>query len=277
VPDDVRRVQEISIDSSVLFFAVLITVVSAALFGIFPALQSVRTAMIDSVRGGREGASRAATRTRGALVVTQLAMAVMLLVGAGLLLRSFLMMQRVDLGYRADGVAITGVTFPAARYQTAPAALAAIEDLLTRLRANATIRTAEVTDLPVLSPGDQDINAVPVGEPANLQLPPSLWIRSVTSGYLKQMHMRLVAGRQFTPDDRQGVPLVGILNEYAAERYFPGKDPIGRVLARGSDPTRPASRSSASSRPRVMMGRVNLTSPSCSYPSPSVPRVAWES
>jgi putative ABC transport system permease protein len=239
VPDDVRRVQEISIDASVLFFAVTITVASAALFGIFPALQAVRTALIDSVRGGREGASRAATHTRGALVVTQLAMAVMLLVGAGLLLRSFLMMQRVDLGYRAHGLAMTGVTFPAARYQTGPAAVNALENVLTRLRANAAIRTAEATDLPVLSIGDQDINPVPVGEPANVQLPPSLWIRSVTPDYLKQMQMRLVAGRQFTLDDRQGVPLVGILNEYAAERYFPGKDPIGRMLARGPAPDAP--------------------------------------
>jgi putative ABC transport system permease protein len=134
---------------------------------------------------------------------------------------------------------MTGVTFPAARYQTAPAALTALENLLARLRANAAIRTAEATDLPVLSIGDQDINPVPVGEPANVQLPPSLWIRSVTPDYLKQMQMRLVAGRQFTMDDRQGVPLVGILNEYAAERYFPGKDPIGRMLARGPAPDAP--------------------------------------
>src|SRR4030095_7443655 len=102
------------------------------------------------------------------------------------------------LGYRAHGVAMTGVTFPAARYQTAPVALTALENLLAGLRANAAIRTAEATDLPVLSIGDQDINPVPVGEPANVQLPPSLWIRSVTPDYLKQMQMRLVAGRQFT-------------------------------------------------------------------------------
>ncbi|HVE35561.1 MAG TPA: ABC transporter permease [Gemmatimonadaceae bacterium] len=240
VPEDVRRVQEIGIDSSVLLFTVAITFLSAALFGIFPALQAVRTALINSVRGGREGASRAAVTTRGALVVTQLAMAVMLLVGAGLLLRSFVMMQKVDLGYRAEGVAITGVTFPGARYPTPPAAITAIEDLLTRLRAQATIRSAEATDLPVLAGnGDQDISAVPIGEPANPQLPPSLWIRSVTAGYLKQMRMRLVAGRQFTADDRAGVPLVGIINHYAAERYFPGKDPIGRMLSRGNAPNVP--------------------------------------
>jgi putative ABC transport system permease protein len=178
--------------------------------------------------------------TRGALVVTQLAMAVILLVGAGLLLRSFMMMQKVDLGYRAEGIAITGVTFPGARYKTAPEAIVAIDNLLTRLRSQPTIRSAEATDLPVLAGGgDQDISAVPVGEPANPQLPPSLWIRSVTTGYLKQMRMRLVAGRQFTADDRAGAPNVGIINQYAAERYFPGKDPIGHMLARGNAPNVP--------------------------------------
>ena len=240
VPEEVRRVQDIGIDSSVLLFTVAITFLSAALFGIFPALQAVRTAMINSVRGGREGASRAAVTTRGALVVTQLAMAVMLLVGAGLLLRSFMMMQKVDLGYRADGVAITGVTFPGARYPNGPAAMTAIDNLLASLRAQPTIRTAEATDLPVLAGGgDQDISAVPVGEPANPQLPPSLWIRSVTTGYLKQMRMRLVAGREFTADDRAGTPPVGIINQFAAERYFPGKDPIGHMLARGNAPNVP--------------------------------------
>lgn len=149
-------------------------------------------------------------------------------------------MQRMDLGYRADGVALTGVAFPAARYQDAPAVLVGMENLLARLRQNPAIRSAELTDLPVLSiGGDQDIAPIPVGEPDNPNLPPSLWTRSVTPGYLKAMHMRLVAGRQFTDQDRQGTDLVGILNEYAAERYFPGKDPIGRQFLRGSAPNAP--------------------------------------
>jgi predicted permease len=94
--------------------------------------------------------------------------------------------------------------------------------------------------MPVLSiGGDQDIAPIPLGEPANDKLPPSLWIRSVTPGYLKAMHMRLVAGRQLTTDDRMGVGRVGILNEYAAGRYFPGKNAIGRQLARGRNDTLP--------------------------------------
>ena len=240
VPENVRRVQDIGIDVTVLAFAAAITLLSAAMFGIFPALQSVRSALSQSVRGGREGGTRVAARTRGALVVTQLAMAVMLLVGAGLLLRSFMNMQRVDLGYRTDGVALTGVNFPGARYQNAAAILGALDDLLARLRANPAIRSVEVTDMPVLSGGgDQDIAPVPLGDEGNTQLPPSLWVRSVTPGYLKAMQMRLVAGRQFTADDRAGGDLVGILNQYAAARYFPGKDPIGRVLLRSRAPDAP--------------------------------------
>jgi len=240
VPDDVRRVQDIGVDVTVLLFAAAITILSAALFGVFPALHSVRSALAHAVRSGREGTSQSTSNTRRVLVVVQLAMAVMLLVGAGLLMRSFANMLRVDLGYRADGVALTAVTFPGARYQDAQAVTVGMENLLARLRQNPAIRTTEITDLPVLSiGGDQDIAPIPLGEPANPNLPPSLWIRSVTPGYLKAMHMRLIAGRQFTADDRQGTDLVGILNEYAAERYFPGKDPIGRVLLRGSAPNAP--------------------------------------
>jgi putative ABC transport system permease protein len=163
-----------------------------------------------------------------------------LLTGAGLLMRSFAKMQTVDLGYRADGVALTGVAFPGARYQNADALAVGMENLLGRLRQNPAIKSAEITDLPVLSiGGDQDIAPTPIGEPDNPNLPPSLWIRSVTPGYLQTMHMRLVAGRQFTSADRQGTDLVGILNEYAAERYFPGKDAIGRQLLRGSSANAP--------------------------------------
>jgi putative ABC transport system permease protein len=173
------------------------------------------------------------------LVATQLAMAVMLLVGAGLLIRSFLLMQKVDLGYRASGVAMSGVAFPPARYPDGRAASAAMNALLTQLRASPAIGKVEATDLPVLSIGDQDIAPIPVGEPANPNLPPSLWIRSVTPGYLDLMGMRLVAGRQLDASDRDSSGLVGIINEYAAERYFPGKNAVGRELLRGKAPNAP--------------------------------------
>jgi len=112
VPDDVRRVQDIGLDFTLLLFALSLTILSAALFGVFPALQSVRSVLAHSVRSGREGTSRSTSNTRRALVVVQLAMAVMLLTGAGLLMRSFAKMQTVDLGYRADGGRAHGSGFP---------------------------------------------------------------------------------------------------------------------------------------------------------------------
>jgi predicted permease len=142
-------------------------------------------------------------------------------------------MQRVDLGFKSQNVYVTGVTFRAQRYPDGQRALGAIEDMLTRLRANPAIKTAEATDLPPLSGGDQDITAIPVGSAPVQGQPPSIWYRAVTLGYLRALNMRLVAGREFIADDRKGAPLVGVIHEEAARRFWPNQNPIGKVLAAG--------------------------------------------
>ena len=133
-------------------------------------------------------------------------------------------------------MAFVGIGLPRARYPV-ERALVTVEDLLGRLRGNPAIRTVEVTDLPPLSAGDQDVTAIPAGEPRRTDLPEAVWYRRITPGYLAQMQMRLVAGRNFTPEDRSGSVTVGIINEEAAQRFWPGKDPLGRVLAQGEDST----------------------------------------
>jgi len=171
--------------------------------------------------------------------VAELSFAVVLLVGAGLLLRSFLLMQRLDLGYRSQGVALASVAFPRARYTEPSRAVGAIEAVLTRLRANPALRAVELTDLPPLNPGDQDITAIALGEPKRPGIPESIWYRSVTPGYLTLMGMRLVAGRQLSPDDREGTPPVGIINAEAARLFWPDRDPVGRILATGEAESAP--------------------------------------
>ena len=234
VPDSVRRVQDIRVDGGVLAFAAALTLLSALLFGLVPALHAVRAGLMTSLRTGAGQTGRRDNALRGALVVTQLSLAVVLLVSAGLLMRSFLVMQRVELGYRTQGVYLTGVTFRAARYPDASRAVGAIEDVLTRLRANPAVRVAEATDLPPMTGGDQDITAIPVGTTPSAGQPPSIWYRSVTLGYLQSIQMRLVTGRMFTADDRKDAPLVGIINEEAARKFFPGVNPIGRILSTGT-------------------------------------------
>ena len=239
VPNTVRDVQDIRVDGAVLAFAVAITLLSALLFGLVPALHAVRAGLMTSLRTSSGQSGRRDNALRRWLVVTQLSFAVVLLVSAGLLLRSFLLMQRVDLGFKTQGVYLSALTFRAQRYPDGQQALAAIEDVLARLRANPAIKSVEATDLPPLSGGDQDISAIPVGtEPAPNQ-PPSIWYRAVTLGYLRAMNMRLVSGRELTADDRKGAPLVGVINEEAARRFWPNQNPIGKMLATGRSPSAP--------------------------------------
>ena len=234
VPPTVRQVQEIRVDTTVLVFAVAITVVAGLAFGLLPAVRAVRANLIGSLRDGRAATTSGSALGNG-LVVTQLALAVVLLVGAGLLLRSFMAMQRVDLGYRDRGVVLVPLAFPAARYQDPARFTAVTEDLLARLRANPAVRAAEVTDVPILSGGDQDVTVVPAGRPVPADGPPTVWYRSVTNRYPSLMRMRLVGGRWFQATDVKGAPPVAIVNEEAARRFWPGEDPVGRVLVLGRD------------------------------------------
>ncbi len=234
VPASIRAVQPVGIDLTVVGFAALLALGSGALFGLAPALHSVGRNLIASLRtGGRTAVGRTG-RLRGGLVIAELALAVMLLVGAGLLLRSFLALERVDLGFRTQGLVATNVAFPRARYPEAAGLETAIGQLLDRLRASPAIGAAEVTDVPPLtSGGDQDIDARPIGEPSEDHLP-SLWYRAVSPGYLDLMGMRVVRGRGFVPTDRGGSAPVAIVNQETADRLWHGADPVGRQLAAGA-------------------------------------------
>ena len=235
VPESVRQVQTIRVDFVVLLFGALVTVIAGIAFGLLPALRAARPNLIGSLRDGRAAIGGQSALGSG-LVVVQLSLAVVLLVGAGLLLRSFLAMQQVDLGYRDRGVLLTSVAFPSARYQQPERFQAATEDLLGRLRANPAVKSVELTDVPPLSGGDQDVGVVPEGMPPAADGIPAVWYRSVTPGYMALMRMRLVAGRQFEAADRQGAPNVGIVNEEAARRFWGTVNPIGRTLALGTGP-----------------------------------------
>jgi predicted permease len=234
VPPAIRAVQDIRLDAGAVAFTAGLTVVAGLLFGLVPALHAARTDLMAALRtAGREGGRRGHL-LRDGLVVAELALAVVLLVGAGLLGRSFLAMQRVDLGYRTDSVAVASVLFPPARYPEAPRALAAIEEVLARLRRSPAVRAAEATDQPpLLGGGDQDVDVTPVGEPLPGGKPFDIWYRRVSAGYVRLMGMRLVSGRTFTPDDRLGAVPVGIVNEEAARRMWGGGSPLGRQIRSG--------------------------------------------
>jgi hypothetical protein len=235
----VRRIQGIRVDGAVVGFTAGLVVLSGVLFGLLPALSAARPGLMGALRSGGRETGRTGGTIRNGLVVAELAFAVVLLVGAGLLLRSFLLMQQVDLGFRDRGVVMVSIGFPAPGIPmgmppSVRSTTSSPDSVPTR-----PFGAAEVTDLPPLSGGDQDVTAIPVGEPRRPEAPEGIWYRSVSAGYLPVMQMRLVAGRNFTPEDRQGSMQVGIVNEEAARRFWPGKSPIGRILAQGEDSTAP--------------------------------------
>ncbi|MEP7383920.1 MAG: ABC transporter permease [Gemmatimonadota bacterium] len=240
VPENVRSLQHIGVDGAVIAFTAAITLLAGAIFGLLPALHAARTNLMDALRSGAREIGARGGRMRASLVVSELALAVVLLVGAGLLMRSFLLMQRVDLGFRTDNVLVSPVFFPRSRYPTLPRAAQAIDELLARLRANPAIRNAEVSDVtPLGGAGDQDVTAIAIGESPRASGPDAIWYRAVSGGYLQAMEMRLVSGRYFTADDRVGSAPVAIVNEEAARAFWGGKSPVGRVLATSDDPSEP--------------------------------------
>jgi predicted permease len=238
VPPEIRSIQAIQVDGEVIGFTLGITVLAGLLFGVLPAIRSAAGPLMASIRGGGPQGGRGMSRMLNLLVVAEVALAVTLLVGAGLLLQSFVRMQRVDLGYRSSGVTLASVTFPQARYADSTVG-GVVEGLLTRLRASTAIHGAEITDLPPLSGGDQDVTAIPVGEPPRDGPPGSVWYRKITPGYRQVMQYQLVAGRDLAPEDRKGAPIVGLLNQEAARQLFGGSSPIGRVVRLGRDSSAP--------------------------------------
>lgn len=233
VPPGVRAVQDIHLDAVVVAFTGGLTLLAGLLFGLLPALHCARADLMASLRSGRDSGRRGHV-LRSALVVAELALAVLLLVGAGLLGRSFVALQRVDLGFRTDGLATAAVVFPVGRYAEPERASAAIEETLTRLRVQPGVIGAEAADqLPLLTGGDQDIDVTPVGEPLPEGRPFDIWYRTVSPGYLALMGMRLVAGRAFSPQDGAGAVPVGIVNQEAARRMWRDKSPLGRQLQSG--------------------------------------------
>ncbi len=232
VPPEIRSIQTVQVDGTVVAFTGLIACVAGLLFGILPALQSAGSQLMTSIRGGDQQGGRGIGRTLNGLVVAELALAVVLLVGAGLLLRSFIRMQQVNLGYRSRGALVYSVGFPRSRYADGPRVNTAVHDLLARLQASPAIRGAEFADVLPLSGGDNDVSIAADGEPEP-DGQTSIWTRSVSPGYRQLMQYQLVSGRDFTPQDRDSAALVAIVNQEAVRHFWGGKDPVGRTFKLG--------------------------------------------
>lgn len=240
VPESIRGLQAIELDGTAVAFSVALTVVIGIVFGLIPALQGAKPNLMNSLRTSHaEGSGgQRVGRVRRRLVVAEVAIALVLLVGAGLLLRTLLNLQRTEMGFSGQGLVTASLSYPPARYPEAQSVSAAAAALLEKLRAHPALNGAELVSTPPLLPGgDSDIGALADGAPpAPGSEAKSLWYRSVSNGALRMLGTRLLAGRPFGSEDRAGGPRGVIITESAAKRLWPDQDPIGRYFTTNPSP-----------------------------------------
>jgi len=229
-PGAIPRADQVSINGWVLGFTVAVGLLTGVLSGIIPALQLPRTDFQTALRESSRGTSgsRGQNRLRGALVASEVALSLMLLVGAGLLLRSFVEVLRVDRGFQSESRLVFAVNMPGS-YDTARRG--EVRDLLLeRLNAMPGVLSTAVNSRPI-SGGNPGMGIAPADWQAERgDSPPWAGWRLVTRDYFRVMGVRLLGGRTFTERDVIGEPWIAIISERLAERLFPGEDPIGRQV-----------------------------------------------
>ena len=230
-PETIPRLGQVRIDPVVLLFAAGTAVVSALLFGLFPAIRYTRPDVLASLRHGGRGATDHPSRQRGRhlLVVGQTAMAMVLLVGSGLLARSFTRLMGSDQAFVAAHVLTFRVALPESSYPKSPEVVRFTQQLVDRLAELPGIEAAgATTELPV-SASTSGTAFEFDGRPVEAgRLPPIVHYSTVTPGYFRTMRIPLLGGADFdSADQRDGVRTV-IVNRAAADQYWPGQDALGR-------------------------------------------------
>jgi putative ABC transport system permease protein len=234
-PPGAPRVDEIKIDGSVLLFTFGVAVLTGLLFGLIPAVRSSKPDLNQSLKEGKGSGTSASRRSvRSALVVAEVALALMLLIGAGLLMKSFVNLIRVDPGFNAGNVIVASVGLPRTRYPEPNRIITFYDTLLERIKSLPGVQAAgAVSSLPLGGGGtDQDFRIEGLPEPKPGEEPVA-WYSSVTPDYFQTLGVKLIKGRLFTEDDRAGAPPVVVISESMSKRYFSGEEPLGKRIGTG--------------------------------------------
>ena len=229
-PARMLRVSHFAVDWPVLAYVLAIVLGSGLLFGTAPALWAGHRSPAESLKeGGRSGDSRRMRRWTEALVIGEVALAVVLTLGAGLLVRSFRELTRVDPGFDPHGVLVTRLDLSGPKYRTGAQATSFFEQLVQRARAlPGVVGAAGTVPVPLDGTGYTS-DFVIAGRRAG-EYYTEITHRRVTPGYFRIMRVPIRRGRDFTDADRADAPPVVIVNEQIARRYFPGQDPVGQRL-----------------------------------------------
>jgi putative ABC transport system permease protein len=226
-------VGRVGLDYTVLAFTFIVSVGAGLLFGIAPALRAASRQLVGELKeGGRGGTGgRRRQRLRSGLVVAEVALSLVLLIGAGLMIQSLRQLQNVDKGFVADNIFTARVSLPRIRYDDKESAWRFFSALLERVQALPSVRTASLTQIVPLQGNSWEQGIIPEGmdpDPENFQ---SVLFYMVTPDHFATFGIPLLAGRVFNEADREGAPLVCIIDETMAEKFWPGEDPIGKRVS----------------------------------------------
>ncbi|HKY33330.1 MAG TPA: ABC transporter permease [Candidatus Polarisedimenticolia bacterium] len=232
---NIPAIDAIPIDATVLGFTLAVTLAAGLAFGLAPALQAIRRDLAGPLKQAGRGAAPGRRGLRRGLVAAEIAVCVVLLAGAGLMIRSLADLRSHDLGYDTEGILSLRVQLPSARYEGPDQWRAYLDRTLERVRALPGVRSAGVVNYLPLSgwwgTAGFRIEGRPEPGPGDV---PSADHRLATPGYFETMRIGLARGRLFTDRDDPRAPRVAIVNEALSRRHFPGEDPLGRRVRLGS-------------------------------------------
>lgn len=230
-PATLPRLELVKLDGRVLLFTLAVSLGTGLLFGLLPALRASRGDAASALRDGARSTSRGGSRMRRGLVMGEVALAVVMLSGAGLLLRSLLSLQRTDIGFDDSRILTARVNLPPLNYDTDAKAIAKIAEIEERVRAlPGVVSTGTMGWTPVVDGGGTWSISIDGHEAAQIGSAPSADPQQVTPGYFGTLGVRMVRGRAFTEQDREDAPPVAIVNEAMAKALWPGQDPVGHTL-----------------------------------------------
>ena len=253
-PANIPRLQQVRLDTPVLLFTLLLSALVGVAFGLVPALQASRPDLNEALKGASRGSTEniRRNRARSLLVVSEVALSLVLLIGAGLLLKSFVRLLRTSPGFDATRVVSLDIPLSRQRYDTPAKQADFFHRLIDRTTALPGVQSAGVVNLLPLGNSDEALTFNIVGRPA---LPAGSEADAnytvVSSGYFAALRLPLRQGRLFGSQDKDKTPPVVLISEELARQYFPGENPIGQRLSIDSD-----SGSSEFSAPREIVGVV---------------------
>src|SRR5262245_5215902 len=231
-PADLPRAGEIGLDARILLFTLTLSLLVGLVFGLAPAVQATKTDLNAMLKGDSRGGSTGAAghRLRGGLVVAEVALALTLLVGAGLLIKSFIRLQNVNPGFEAGNLLAARLSLPATRYSTPEAVKVFYDKLAARLVEVHGADVGAISVLPLSGMNARTEFTIDGRPPLNPTDTPAAQNRWVSPGYFHTMRIPLRQGREFTIADHERAALVVVIDETLAQRYWPQRNPLGEHL-----------------------------------------------